>query len=409
MLKYKKKVFIMPKLEDWLDYKNNTVYLSNERYLKVQKSLTKYAYSQIYVGMVASLFCATVIFIGLFDHTQSNFRLYIWTAFFLVVTSLRTCLSYIYKRTSHPEKHLKTWSDLYIVGALLGGISWGLTSIILLPQASLIQQVLIILMLAGVTAGAVALSAAIPTAAILFLLTTIVPLILTLVSLNNQTFLLFDLALIVYFLYTIIITTRAHRLIKNSIILQFENDALLSNLEVTNKKLKIAATHDPLTEVANRRLFKLNLNKAISHAKENKKLFALFYIDLDNFKLVNDLYGHHMGDEILLIIIGRLRNYFRKNDIIARLGGDELAIIIENMTSKNDIVIIAKKICQLIALPIKVNDIKLSTSASIGISIFPLDGKNEDALLRCADKCMYYAKDKGGNDYYFSHDLKELA
>ena len=226
---------------------------------------------------------------------------------------------------------------------------------------------------------------------------------------EDSTFILFDMALSLYLLYTIVLTIKIYKLIKNSIVLQFENNLLLTHLEISNKKLEHAATHDALTQVANRRLFIANLKKSIDIAKKNNKMLALFYIDLDNFKAANDRYGHQAGDRILIAAIERLKNYFRRDDHIARLGGDELAIIIENAKNKNEIEMIARDICHLIALPIEMDNITLHISASIGISIYPYDGQEIEMLLHRADEYMYSVKENGGNNFYFSKELKELS
>ena len=380
---------------------------SDEKKDKVLLSLITHVYTQTTIGIVASIFCASIIFIALLNSQINNTLLYLWAAFFLVVALSRIILSRKYKGDKFPEKKITYWSNLYIVGSFLGGLSWGLIGILMLPNASAIQQTLMILMLAGVTAGAVPLSAAVPSAAIAFLVSSIPPFIISIALLKNSTYLLFDMALSLYLFYMIILTIKSYKLVKNSVILKFENDLLLYNLEISNRKLEHAATHDPLTQVANLSLFKSNLEMAIKNAQEHKKILALFYIDLDHFKAANDRYGHRTGDHILITIIDRLKTYFLKDDIIARLGGDELAVIIENASNRDEIETIAKKICQLISIPIDINNIHLNISASIGISIYPYDGKDSDALLRSSDRSMYHVKERGGNNFYFSKELVE--
>lgn len=376
---------------------------------KVLLSLIAHVYMQTNVAMFASVFCATIIFIALFNSQTNNVKLLIWATFFLTVSALRIILSNGYSNDKFPQRKINFWRNLYIIGSLLGGISWGALGVYFFPEANAEQQILMILMLAGVTAGAVPFSAAVPSAAIVFLVSSLPPFIISIALLQNYTYLLFDMAVSLYLVYMIILTIRSYHLINNSVILKFENDALLSNLEISNKKLEYAATHDPLTQVANRRLFKFNFDTAIKHAQENKKLLALFYIDLDNFKFANDIYGHRTGDLVLITVIERLKESFYKEDIIARLGGDELAMIIENMTNRDEIETIARKICQLIAIPIVINDVHIKISASIGIGIYPFDGKDYDTLLRYSDKYMYYVKEHGGNNYYLNKESEELV
>lgn len=376
---------------------------------KIRLALTQHVYAQIIIALLASLFCACIVFIALFDIHKNNFLLWNWTAFFVLVTLVRLFAAAIYKTVKHPENHLALWRNTYIVGSLLGGITWGLAALFLLPPASDIQQTLLILMIAGVTAGAVPLSAAIPAAAIAFLLSSLVPLIVSIAFLNNPAFLLFDAAILLYLVYTVVLTIKTYKLIKSSIVLQFENNELLNKLELTNIKLEYAATHDPLTSVANRTLFKATFEKAIENAKTNNQLLALFYIDLDHFKLANDTFGHQAGDHVLKVLFERLTQYLRKKDIIGRLGGDELAILIENVDSKKEIKAIAKRVCQLMDYPIQLGNLTLNISASMGISIFPTDGQDPETLMRAADKGMYFAKERGGNGFYFSEDVRQAS
>jgi diguanylate cyclase (GGDEF)-like protein len=168
--------------------------------------------------------------------------------------------------------------------------------------------------------------------------------------------------------------------------------------------LENSATHDPLTSISNRRLFKTNLDEAINRAKLNKSMIGLFYLDLDHFKLVNDTYGHDAGDFVLKNVIYKLSVFFRKEDILSRIGGDEFAIIIENAKNKNELKSIAIKICELIDVPIKMNNSTLNVAVSIGISTYPDDGNTMDELVNCADQRMFYAKKHGGNQFSFKSD-----
>ncbi len=222
----------------------------------------------------------------------------------------------------------------------------------------------------------------------------------------------FDLAAIFFLIYLIVIAIKTHGILRNSISLQYENHYLLSHLseakfelEIINKKLEQAATHDPLTNVGNRNLFLLNLTAAIERAKASKQILALLYIDLDEFKRINDTHGHHVGDRLLLALVDRLEDIFRSNDTISRLGGDEFAIILENLQSPKDIAKVARRVCEAFSAPLLINNIDIRISASIGISIFPLDGEDPETLINIADKAMYHVKQQGGNNFRFNVEL----
>lgn len=382
--------------------------VSTELDHKVSIALLNHVYRQTITGMIASLFCASVVSIGLYSSSGNNFYLYVWLSVYLLITFFRISTVIMYNQKQHGKIDFRFWNNLYILGALLGGLTWGLPAIILFPGAAPLQQMLLILMLAGVTAGAVPLSSGIPAAAIAFLVASLAPFIIIL-TMSNSILLLYDLALILYLIYTIMLSIKNYHIIKNSFQLRFENDGLLDDLtdakkslEITNKKLVQAATHDPLTGAANRILFQSNLNQAIKHAKYDRKILALFFIDLDHFKPVNDTYGHQVGDKLLINTYKIIQNYFGNDVIIGRLGGDEFTTILENAKDVQEITAIAKKLCSIMAMPILVDGIDLHISASIGVSIYPIDAGDCDSLLRQADIAMYNAKEEGGNCVSFA-------
>lgn len=370
---------------------------------KLQAALIAHVYNQKLIGLIASLLCASIVFVGLLKPSLESSLLLIWAILFLAITLVRFFVYFSYKKSN--KTNLIFWKLLYIVGACLGGASWGFMAFFLLPIGTSDQQMLMILMLAGVTAGAVPLSAALPGAAIGFLTFSLLPLIASLLLLKSTTSVLFDVAVLIYFLYTIVLTFKIYQLIKKSIQLQFEKADLLDKLFITNAKLKDAATHDPLTHVANRTLFFSKLEEGIREARSSNTMLALFYLDLDNFKILNDKYGHHIGDNVLKVVMNRLISFFRKDDVVARLGGDEIAIIIDHVHDYNEISSIAKKICHLMAIPVETNQITIHVTVSIGISVYPHHGEDKDSLIQHADRSMYHAKNHGGNQYYFFKEV----
>jgi len=170
------------------------------------------------------------------------------------------------------------------------------------------------------------------------------------------------------------------------------------------------AHHDDLTELPNRTLFQDRLNQAMKKAKRAHSKVALLFIDLDHFKEINDSLGHDVGDEVLKVVTTRLNKCKRAEDTLARLGGDEFTIIVEDLHHVQGASFIAKKILESLSLSINVNDNALYVSSSIGISIYPDDGKSTQSLLKFADSAMYKAKDEGRNNFqYYNTTLTELA
>ncbi|TAM45448.1 MAG: EAL domain-containing protein [Gammaproteobacteria bacterium] len=165
--------------------------------------------------------------------------------------------------------------------------------------------------------------------------------------------------------------------------------------------LDYIAYHDHLTGLPNRLLFCDRLEHAMSQANRREQFVALFLLDLDHFKQVNDSLGHSMGDVLLKDVAQRLKSCVRESDTVARLGGDEFAIVLEGLSHIDEAAGIAQKIVDTFAQPIGVDGHELLVSMSIGITIYPFDDDNIEDLMRDADTALYRAKDTGRNGYQF--------
>lgn len=169
----------------------------------------------------------------------------------------------------------------------------------------------------------------------------------------------------------------------------------------SEEKIRYLAHYDGLTALPNRFLFKEYLDLALRNAKRNGKKFAVFFLDLDKFKEINDTLGHDAGDHVLREIARRLRNCLRNSDKIARMGGDEFYVLIEDLSDGRYASDVAQKLLDESLRPVRVGDHDCRLSVSIGISVFPEDGDDEQTLLKNADSAMYRAKDLGKNGYQF--------
>jgi len=187
-----------------------------------------------------------------------------------------------------------------------------------------------------------------------------------------------------------------------SINLESTNEILKSKLlehKLKQNKIKKLAYQDYLTGVPNKLFLLEKLQQLIIQEKYRESLFAIMFLDLDNYKVVNDTYGHSIGDKLLKAVATRLSDTLRKNDTIARIGGDEFILVFEEIDDVSNIEIIARKICDAFTNCFTIENKKISMSVSIGISIFPLDGNNVDTIIKNADMAMYYAKKKGKNKH----------
>lgn len=170
------------------------------------------------------------------------------------------------------------------------------------------------------------------------------------------------------------------------------------------------ANYDPLTGLPNRTLFQDRLQHAMDQADRNLNQVALLFFDLDHFKTINDVFGHHAGDELLRQAGERLRNSIRKSDTPARLGGDEFGVILEGLSGASDASNVAEHIREAMQRPFEIMGQESHISASIGITLYPNDGTSSETLLKNADAAMYLAKERGRNTYHcFTSDLNQAA
>ena len=176
------------------------------------------------------------------------------------------------------------------------------------------------------------------------------------------------------------------------------------------RRLEFLAHHDTLTGLPNRAMFADRAREAVAHARRHGKTAALLFLDLDNFKQVNDSLGHDVGDALLKIIASRLRASVRGEDFIARIGGDEFCVLLQSIAEPREAAAVAQKLLHELGKGYRIGAHQLASGASIGIACVPQDGEDVATLLRLADAAMYRAKDLGRNGYqFFSVLLNENA
>ncbi len=168
-----------------------------------------------------------------------------------------------------------------------------------------------------------------------------------------------------------------------------------------DQRIEYLATHDSLTNLPNRVMFNQLLHFSIETARRHDRQFAVLFIDLDRFKIINDSLGHDAGDALLVEIAGRLRSCVRACDVVARLGGDEFVIILEETADRDDIARVADDLLVALGRSLQLSGHECNTTASIGIAIYPSDGTDEQTLTKNADIAMYLAKEDGKNGFRF--------
>lgn len=182
-----------------------------------------------------------------------------------------------------------------------------------------------------------------------------------------------------------------------------ELHGLFSLVSDMTPRINYLATHDALTDLPNRSLFTARFSQALKRAHRHLNRVALLFLDLDHFKNINDTLGHDVGDHLLIKVAERIRCDLREFDTLARLGGDEFIIILEDVTTES-ITLVANKICQAFSYPFKLEGRDVYITTSIGISVYPEDGRDMQVLLKSADMAIYRAKERGRNTFEFYTD-----
>lgn len=175
----------------------------------------------------------------------------------------------------------------------------------------------------------------------------------------------------------------------------------ITSYKRSQEKLQYLANHDSLTGLPNRRLFLDRLDQAVKRAKRESDRVGLYFIDLDDFKQINDSMGHAAGDALLKGVASRLKSVVRETDTVSRLAGDEFTIIVESVGNSNEVRQIAEKVLTVFDRPFLVQEEDLRISASVGVGVFPDDGTDLLSLMKGADDAMYKAKSEGRNGYYY--------
>lgn len=183
-----------------------------------------------------------------------------------------------------------------------------------------------------------------------------------------------------------------------------------SAIKESEERLQFLAHHDPLTKLPNRLLFSARLEHALQHAHRQNELVAVMFLDLDNFKQINDGLGHPVGDKVLQKVARRLSAIMRDEDTVARMGGDEFALVLGDISDSMGASQVASKVLSVFEAPLEIDHHRLYVTSTLGISLYPSDGENVATLLKNAHTAMYHAKEEGKNQFcFYTDDLNSEA
>lgn len=190
--------------------------------------------------------------------------------------------------------------------------------------------------------------------------------------------------------------------------IMMENDVLVSKLKQMLQNSEFLATHDELSKLPNKRLFERKVEEAIEDASSSGGRLAVFFLDLDRFKFINDSLGHAVGDQFIQQVSDRISHAVSQKHMVARMGGDEFTILVRGFDTLQELNNLAQTIIQAVARPFRLNAYEVQTSTSIGIAVYPEDGLDQFELMKHADTAMYIAKELGGNRVqFFTQAIKD--
>jgi len=398
----------------------------------------KYLYQSLTLTVFGLFFATSFLVVLLWELQQIRDQLTNWYLINVLILGLRLVFNRFYQRSS-TDNNSQKWIYLYIFGACLNGTLLSLI-IFLIPASQDIYYTYVLLLLGSISIASIASMGVIKIAFMTYITALSAPVIIFFITHINDPQSFHFYVYLFIFLFSISSATRINKSlisaftmeIKNTILrkklnietdvrhhaedelrkkaqeLQLLNENLESKVKEKTSALENLAFYDTLTQLPNRHHFYDYLNRTLSRNKITREPFALFFIDLDNFKTINDTLGHDFGDDLLIKVGTRLRDSTRVDDFIARISGDEFIVIIKGGLSETKIAEIADNIINTISQPFTFNESQTFISCSIGIALFPQDGDSINTLVKYSDLAMYHAKENGKNSFrFYNNELYE--
>jgi diguanylate cyclase (GGDEF)-like protein len=393
----------------------------------------QYLFQHLNLTIVSLWFAITISLLFFWDFETTRSAIIQWYILNLVILILRGLTNFYYnRRKAEVEKKPLLWSSIYIAGACLNAILIACLAF-LLPEQNFIYFSYLLLLIGLMSIAAITSIGTFRLGFFIYLSTLSLPIIIfystnaypmddyhiygyivvfsfsamSALNFNKSLTTTFRMELENHFLKSQLSSETSSRLgveselLKKAKELESLNKSLEEIVKEKTSELETLAFYDTLTQLPNRHHFYNYLERTLARNQVNQETFALFFIDLDEFKAINDTLGHDIGDKLLIEVSSRLRTCTRVDDFIARISGDEFIVIIKGVSYESELASIATNIIRSIAQPYPFFDSQAFISCSIGIAKFPDDGTNLQSLFKYADLAMYNAKENGKNSFKF--------
>jgi diguanylate cyclase (GGDEF)-like protein len=371
---------------------------------KVFSERIKILYGNLLTSVPANFVCAMLVFISLYraewsawgaDRDTSDAFILGWMIAVSIVSLFRMLILYLYRY--HPRSN-NTQLFIFIFANVLSALLWGMINSVFMPQDEVMHQMIIIVITAGVTAGGIQTLNASIKAAITYVCLIVGPLSIWLFMQASFIYTLVGFSTVAYIIFMVVTSVRGNKLLTAKLTLQYENQALIEEISITNAKLYEQSTHDALTSLYNRRYLDDVLTRELQRATREGSSLCVAMFDLDFFKSFNDSHGHVAGDEVLKFTAALMKSTFRETDICCRFGGEEFLVVMLNTS-----IAAARTRLEQFRELMKhgrvsfLNKALPPISVSIGIAQGPEQGTTVREILHAADTALYNAK-KAGRD-----------
>jgi diguanylate cyclase (GGDEF)-like protein len=363
-------------------------------------------YDSLPLGLIAILINAAILAIVQWP-VVDQIKAAIWCGMVLAVSIGRFGLHYAFRHKTHDPARSSRWLNLFMIGALCSGITWGSTVYFLFPAHDVSHQLFVVFVVGGISAGSITILAASFRAHILLLVPALGPVIVRLLLLDTSMSLEMGAMVTLFLGMCCVAGWRSNKLIKKSLTRQYERERAEAMIE-------FQTIHDSLTGLPNRRLLIDRVDREISRCRRHNYMGAVLFIDIDRFKTINDSLGHAVGDALLREVAIRLKRDMRREDTAARIGGDEFAIVMSELDKDETLAAkktqrLAEKIGSILSFPYEVKGHILHTTSSIGIAMFPAESTDANEILKQSDIAMDRAKRLGRNTIQFYQPEMQVA
>jgi diguanylate cyclase (GGDEF)-like protein len=363
-------------------------------------------YDSLPLALTAILINATILMVVQWP-VVDPVKAAIWSGMVLAVTLSRLGLHYAFRHKTHALGRMGRWLNLFLIGTLCSGITWGCTAYFLFPMHDLSHQFFVVFVVGGMAAGSVVTLAASFRAHLFFLVSAMGPLIVRLLLLDMSWSLAMSAMVSLLLAMCCIAGWRSNKQIIKSLTRQYERERAEAIIE-------FQAVHDSLTGLPNRRLLIDRIDQEISRCRRHNNMATVLFVDIDRFKSINDSLGHAAGDALLRQVANRIKRNVRKEDTAARIGGDEFALVFSELDNDETLAAkktqrLAEKIGSILSAPYEVEGHILHAPCSIGIAMFPMDSADANEILKQSDIAMDRAKQLGRNMIQFYQPEMQVA